>query len=60
MQVKTFLFSLSVAALTACAVDDTSQQQVAVEEAEANQNPNPTRLIEQVKQHAQESKRDLV
>src|SRR5680860_259724 len=59
MQVKTFLFSLSVAALTACAVDDTSQQQAAIEEAEVNPSPNPTRVIEQVKQHAKESKRDM-
>lgn len=59
MQVKTFLFSLSVAALAACAVDDSSQQQAAIEEAEANQNPHPTRVIEQLKQHAKESKQDL-
>jgi Ca-activated chloride channel family protein len=57
MQVKTFLFSLSVAALTACAVEDSSQQQVVHEETE--NNPQSTHVIEQVNQHAKDSRHEL-
>ena len=59
MQVKTLLFSLSIAALTACAVDDSSQQQAAAEDGKANPEPNPTVVIEQIDQDAKESRQAL-
>jgi len=57
MQVKPFLFTLSIAALTACSVDDNSHKQVAHKDADTSKHD--IRVVEQINRDALESKKEL-
>lgn len=57
MQVKPFLFTLSIAALTACSVDDNGHKQVDHQDADASKHD--IRVVEQLNREALESKKEL-
>ena len=57
MQVKPFLFTLLIAALTACSVDDNSHKQVAHEDTDASKHNVP--VMEVLNREVGESRREL-